>query len=191
MSKASFHILLSKWYFFLLSPLLGGLAFYGLDTSLTGLKKEEKMALFVTAKSFDETALQKRISSVKPASILSLEEHFAVEGQNGIETTYNAFGPGYSDVLVLKEDYFVKALPQLAVLSSSALDSYYPNASTYQKGELVYGVMVHKAAGQSPASITFNVQDNYYLCFSKNSVHLSSSGTDEAALVLGKAFFDL
>jgi hypothetical protein len=189
MTKGSWHLLWNKWYFFLLWPLLSAIAFYGLDTSMTAYKPSEKMALFMVGNSFSDAALDQQISLAKPSSILSLEEHFVVKDTTTYSTTYNAFGPGYSDVLFLPESALINALTRLAPLSSNALQTYFPSLATYEKSALTYGVLAHKDGETNPSEITYVAGEDTYLCFSSSSVHLEKG--DQAAFVLGKALLAL
>jgi hypothetical protein len=184
----------SVWYLFLLAVLASGAAFYGLDSALTRLKASEQLSLFMAADGFEEEKIVSSIQKAKPASVVAMDEHFAIPSSATYSTLYSAYGPGVADVMLLPENSLAAAAPKLAPLKDSVLSPYFGTGLTYWSIEEVnYGLLAHQHGASSQGLVTYSASEDYYLCFSASSVQIGAlNGTsDDAAFKVGSVLVGL
>jgi hypothetical protein len=190
MSRTPRSGIASRWYFFLIWPLLSAMGFYFLDSALTALKPYEVLSVFLGASSYQETEIDKTLNASKPSYVVELDTHLVSEDSSSFASLYQGYGPGSADVLLLNEKLMAGAAPKLAPLSADVAAAYFPECSSFWSVEDVhYGLLAHAKGSQTGGAITFKEDANYYLCFSAGSYHIGSLSKSQydGAFVLGKA----
>lgn len=167
--------------------------------SLTTIKAEEKVSVFIGSHSADFEEADKLNDESRPAYIKTVEVNaFSIEN-NMFSTLLNVSGFEKGDILILpeslaREEVCTKYFAEI----SEAYQEQFRNLGFYHAGDKVYGIKIHDRENHESLidGIDYgegDKEENYYLFFNKKSVHLSDlqdegkkSEMDGAIIVAGR-----
>lgn len=145
---------------------------------LTTLKTEEKITVFIgsNVSSFDK---EEELNQDKPDYLKAVEVRAYMISDSVYDTCLSIFGYETGDILILPESNLKKetCADYYAVISSK-YQLKFNNLGWYEVDGNVYGIKIHdKTTHQSIINcLDYGKEENeqnYYLLFNKNSVHLS------------------
>lgn len=158
---------------------------------ITRVRDEEKIVVFIgtRSQSFDKYS---ELKESCPEYVLELELNvYSVEEKN-FSQLLSVFGTGESDVLILSETYLQNESSAIVYAEiPSEYISLFSNLGTFEVDGKVLGLKIHdKDTHESIVSCldfgTGDTEENYYLVFNRNSLHLgvlSSEVTERSGAI--------
>lgn len=151
---------------------------------LTSVSEEEKIVVFIGSNSlsFDNYDALKQAC---PEYVLELNVNMHSITEKNFSQSLSVFGIGEADILILPESYLQNetATTLYAEISAEHLPLF-RNLGTFDINGSVYGLQVHdKDTHKSLISVLDygkgDTEQNYYLVFNRNSLHLGELSSEE------------
>lgn len=153
---------------------------------LTQVPEEEKISVFIGSRSpsFEK---YNELNEARPAYVRALEINVHMVTEPNFPTFLSVFGHGEADILILPESKLPDELPgALYAEISEECRSLLPHLGVFERDGKVYGLRVHdKETHDSLISCLDygegETEENYYLLFNRNSLHLGDFSLSEEA----------
>ena len=176
-----FKRILSNIHRYVVCALLSVVFWGWLFSVVTDAVPAKKVTVLVDTPAVDEVALAKKLKEDLPEGLRTVKVY---------PLSYMDFSFGMSDegdIYILPESSMEKSVELLCPIEGS--DGYVYDGN-------VYGLLIHEAGADTLCAsdyITFAADENYYLCFTKSSLHLGelNGSRDGAALEIAEKILAL
>ena len=134
---------------------------------LTDTVKAKKVTVYIDAPEVRSAELEAALSGSLPEGIKLIKVH------SFSYAAFNTLAANSADIYVMSADVLMENIENLAPISSAAGEC--ADGGYYFEGEL-YGLPVRQAAGACAAAsyIGYSGDGEYYICFNKDSVHITN-----------------
>lgn len=182
--------ILSQLHRYVLWALISAVVWAFVFTRITDASPKRKVTVYTDAPAVSEITLEAKLEEELPDGIKMVKvRHFTY-------AAFNSDAPSEADILILSESSVKEHLDMLSPIPRD------PREGDYVEGGSLYGIKVFDLASGSAVcgeyfTYTYIVSEtpnqNYYLCFNNDSIHLGgwNGSADDAALIIAEKILSM